>query len=85
MFVRLTEKIAATFGTPPFEGKYPKINPHSTLANNLEVEIFEKLQKDIVADVAPKLPIEAVATKAWLMEKGEDGYWRTRSKFYFRA
>ena len=70
-------------GFPPFEGKYPEINPHLTLANHIDMETFEKLKVEIKNDLGSRSPIEAVAKEAWLMETDETGYWRLVNKFDF--
>jgi 2'-5' RNA ligase len=80
-FVRLTEAIAAEWPEhPPYEGIHDTIVPHLTVA-----QADDGLLDEIADVLEPELPIESRATEALLLEEGEDGFWRGRSKLLLGA
>jgi 2'-5' RNA ligase len=80
-FTRLTEAIAAEWREhPPYEGVHETVIPHLTVAH-ADHEVL-----DGIADaLEPQLPVEARASKASLLEEGEDGFWQRRRKFLLGA
>lgn len=58
---------------PPYEGRFPDVVPHLTIADSLEAPLDE-----IERAVAPGLPVEAKAREVALMVEGDDGRWATR-------
>jgi len=82
-FVKLTEGIVKMFPeNPPFEGMFEEIVPHLTIGSKLQN--LESVKSEISQDIVSKLPIDAIATEAWLMES-KDGEWSLREKFTFTA
>jgi len=83
-FITLTEKIVDIFPeNPPWEGKYPSINPHTTIANISDSKKIDSLKFEIEAGISKKLPIQCMAEEAWLMIEDEKGEWHPRHKFTF--
>ena len=83
-FISLTKKIFLAFPeAPPYEGKFAEIIPHLTIAQlNVELDGLA-IEKEIAKGISAKLPFEAVAEEAWLMEEDEEGKWSIRSRFLF--
>jgi 2'-5' RNA ligase len=81
-FARLTEAIAEHWPDyPPYEGIHDVVIPHLTVAYG-----DDALLDEVEADVAPKLPVEAVVTEAVLLEELEpDVRWRERARFPFSS
>ncbi len=83
-FIKLTTLIVEKYpDAPPYEGKYPAINPHLTLAQLSDKDDFSGILNTIKKELPPKLPIKTIAKEAWLMEKDKNNYWRIKYKFPF--
>jgi len=85
-FIVLTEKIVDMFPeNPPWEGKFPSIHPHATIANIGDSKITDSLKVKIEADISNKLPIHCIAKEAWLLAEDENGEWHIQTKFPFHS
>lgn len=74
-FRQLTARLAARFGTPPWEDEFDEVVPHLTVAHAGEgVELVP-----IAADVATKLPLLCRAEEVWVMV-GEGARWERRHR-----
>jgi len=62
---------------PPYGGVFDDVIPHLTVAQVADPEVLDAVE----ASLAPRLPISAHATEAWLMLQGEDGRWRAGHRF----
>ena len=87
-FIKLTKEVFKLFPKyPPYEGKFPKINPHLTLVDfsytKKAVDNFDKIKYEIKKDMALKLPIKTTANCVWLMERRKTGQWHIHTKFKF--
>jgi 2'-5' RNA ligase len=83
-FIELTKDIVKVFPeNPPYEGKYPSINPHATIAQLNNSGNTEELKNQISLGISTKLPIRCVAREAWLMIEDENGEWHIHSRFPF--
>jgi 2'-5' RNA ligase len=80
-FVALTQALVAAFPEhPPYDGRYPELVPHLTVA------IADAATLGAVeADVARSLPIVARVEEAWLMERDADGRWRLHRRLRLGA
>lgn len=75
-FAALTRALVAAFPEHrPYEGRYPELVPHLTVAI-AAAEVVAPIE----AELRPLLPVEARVTEAWLMERAEDGRWRLRER-----
>lgn len=62
-FLRLTERLAAAFGTPPWAGEFAEVVPHLTVAHaGGGTELAEVARR-----VAPGLPLRCEAKEVWVM------------------
>jgi 2'-5' RNA ligase len=77
-FSRLTEAIVERWPDyPPYEGIHDTVIPHLTVAYG-----DKALLDEAEADIAPKLPVDAVVTEAVLLEELEpDTRWGERARF----
>ena len=84
-FVDITKKIVSIFPeNPPYEGKFPDINPHLTIGQLSEKDNFTEVLLNIKEDVQNKLPLKTKATEARLMVENPDGKWITMQTFQLR-
>lgn len=82
-FVELTKGITKIFPeNPPYEDKFPKINPHLTIGQLKRFQNLEKIKTEIYEDIRSKLPIKSEAIKARLMES-DNGRWTVKETFPF--
>ncbi len=83
-FIEITKAIARVFPeNPPWEGKFPSINPHLTIGAEIEAQIMNSLKKEITRAIQDKLPVKTIAREAWLMIE-QNGEWKIKKKFRFR-
>jgi 2'-5' RNA ligase len=74
-FLKLTNRIADRFGTPPWEDEFDEVIPHLTVAHASDgVELVP-----IAADVTGRLPLHCRAEEIWVMVGGE-GRWEKRHR-----
>ena len=76
-FAALTRALVAAFPEhQPYEGRYPGIVPHLTVA------IADAATLDpVAAELGAALPVEARVEEAWLMQRAADGgRWRLRER-----
>lgn len=78
-FVELTRRLSQTFDILPFEGRYPEVIPHLTIAQNGPKDVLTR----IAADVAGQLPLDAVAQEVWLMVGHNETGWVLYDRFTF--
>lgn len=79
-FITLTENIVRVFPeNPPYEGKYPQINPHMTIAQLSDIQNIYVTKEEIARDIVRALPIKALAED---MDEF-DGEWSIKMKFCF--
>lgn len=82
-FIELTEEIVKIFPeNPPYEGKYPSINPHLTISQLSKFQDTDRIKKEISTEIQSKLPVKTLAEEVWLMEENK-GEWSLRVKFPF--
>jgi 2'-5' RNA ligase len=80
-FRALTRALAAAFPEfPPYEGQFPDIVPHLTVAHGAHAP-----RAAIEAELAPRLPLTTTAERVELWVEGEDDRWRTRARFPLRG
>lgn len=65
-FVELTERLVAEFGFPAYEGAFPEVTPHLTVARG-----NPEGGRQIMDEVARRLPIGALADRAQLLVGSE--------------
>lgn len=76
-FRALTEALAVAFPEfPPYRGQFTEIIPHLTVAHRADAPI-----EAIAAEVGPRLPVDARASRVELWEEGTDNRWSTRASF----
>ncbi len=78
-FIDLTHRLSQAFGVLPYEGRYPEVNPHLTIAQHGPKDALIQ----IAADVAGNLPIDAVAREAWVMVGHNRTGWSLHERFSF--
>jgi hypothetical protein len=77
-FVRLTLEVERRWpDTPSYAGRFPLLIPHLTIGDAVDPDALAH----VVADVAPRLPIETRVTELTLMVRADDGDWRTHSQY----
>lgn len=75
-FAALTRALVTAFPEhQPYDGRYPELVPHLTVAIADAGTLAE-----IEVELAAAPPIEARVEEAWLMERDEDGSWRLRDR-----
>ena len=80
-FIALTRSIWAAFPEhPPYEGKYPDIVPHLTVASGLDESGVERIAREIGAKADRFLPITSRATTLTLMDNIQ-GPWAVVDQF----
>jgi hypothetical protein len=80
-FVALTNRLSSMFGIPPFEGRFPTVVPHLTIAEHGPMDVLQQ----VAAAVAGHLPIQARAAEAWLMCGHNGAGWTLLARFPFAA
>lgn len=78
-FVALTHQLSDACGVLPFEGQYPEVIPHLTIAQHGPKDILSR----IAADLSEHLPIDVVASEAWVMVGHNETGWVLRERFPF--
>lgn len=74
-FLKLTDRIAERFHTPPWEDEFDEVVPHLTVAHASDgVELVP-----IAADLTTRLPVECRAEQVWVMVGG-GGRWDLRHR-----
>jgi 2'-5' RNA ligase len=74
-FIALTKAVHARWPQcPPYGGRFETIVPHLTLAYGTQPD-------QLIAELRPLLPIEAVAEEVLLMVHGRDGWWNVAERF----
>ena len=77
-FVRLTLEVERRWpDTPSYAGRFPTMIPHLTIGDAVDPDALAH----VVADVAPRLPIEARVSELALMVRGDDGGWQAHSQY----
>jgi len=72
-FFELTERLAEAFPKfPPFGGRFDTIVPHLTVAWESQGAVRERIAEDL----APRLPVEAVAADIAVLIEEDDGWVR---------
>ncbi|HEY1680526.1 MAG TPA: 2'-5' RNA ligase family protein [Candidatus Tumulicola sp.] len=80
-FVEMTAHIAQRWPThPPYGNAFSDIIPHLTLGDELERELVDRLAATEIS-----LPLQAIASEAWLITSDESGYWRKSASISFRT
>ncbi len=78
-FAALTGALVAAFPEhQPYEGLYPELVPHLTVAIADAATL-----EPVAAELGPALPIEARVETAWLMQRDASGRWRLRQRLAF--
>ncbi len=78
-FVALTQRLSQAFALLPYGGQYAEVIPHLTIAEHGPMDALTR----IAADVAGKLPVDAVAREAWVMVGHNETGWVVRDRFTF--
>jgi 2'-5' RNA ligase len=74
-FLDLTNRLAARFGTPPWQNEFDEVVPHLTVAH-----ASDEVQLDRVArELAARLPLHCRAEEVWVMA-GSGGSWELRHR-----
>ena len=77
-FVRLTLDVERRWPeTPAYAGRFPSIVPHLSIGDAVDPDTLVH----VVADVAPRLPIEGRVSELTLMVRAEDGSWDLHSRY----
>ena len=80
-FVRMTEAIVARWPQyQPYGGLFPERIPHLTVADHVGAQVLTAVEDSL----RPRLPVQCLATEAWLMCSAQDGLWRKARSFRFR-
>ena len=80
-FRRLTELVFARFPqAPPYEGKFPDVVPHLTIAHATTSKELAKIARDFARVAARKLPVKTTVTAVLLFQRNA-GRWRRRHAF----
>lgn len=78
-FVNMIQALESAFPEhPSFGGEYSTIVPHLTVASSQDAMVLRNIERELV----DRLPINAVASKALIMEYAE-GQWRIRAELLF--
>ncbi|MGH2710508.1 MAG: 2'-5' RNA ligase family protein [Actinomycetota bacterium] len=76
-FIEMTEALTAAFpGYPPYGGAFADVVPHATI---VETNLDPSLETEVLSSVEPRLPVDVVIDRVWIMEHLEDR-WRMRSE-----
>lgn len=74
-FLELTDRLAETFGTPPWEGEFDTVVPHLTVAHASDgVELVP-----VASAVSANLPLRCRAGEIWVMV-GDGTSWTRRHR-----
>jgi 2'-5' RNA ligase len=74
-FLKLTNRLAERFGTPPWEDEFDEVIPHLTVAHATDgVELVP-----VAADLTTRLPVKCRAEEVWAMVGG-GGPWELRHR-----
>jgi len=65
-FLELTNRLAARFGTPPWENEFDDVVPHLTVAQDGEAEQLDRIARELAA----RLPLHCRAEEVWVMAGG---------------
>jgi hypothetical protein len=77
-FVELTQLLVDEFGVPPYQGAFAEITPHLSVAlGNPEGA------RQAAAEIAPRLPISALADRVHLMIGAEGAGWSLVEEYLF--
>ena len=80
-FIALAEAVAARYPDyPPYEGAFPDIVAHLTVANIDNEEELAQVEAAFVLSCDRRLPLSASADRVWLMAK-RGGMWRKHTAF----
>jgi 2'-5' RNA ligase len=78
-FARLTHDIVRRFPEhPPYGGRFADVIPHLTVADHADQATLDAAE----AAVGSGLPLDAVASEAWLMIERDEG-WETHTRYPF--
>jgi len=77
-FVRLTMAVEKRWPAyEPYSGRFQNVEPHLSIGDAVDPDALGH----VVADVAPRLPIDARITEIALMAQDEDGHWYLRRAY----
>jgi len=80
-FISLTKAVVTAFSDyPPFEGQFPDIIPHLTVAYLEDQPALNKIEMEFAARAATSLPLQVNTKQVWLLER-RDGRWRKHTAF----
>ncbi|HEV3315958.1 MAG TPA: 2'-5' RNA ligase family protein [Candidatus Angelobacter sp.] len=65
----------------PYNGAFPDIVPHLTVAHNVGKEILDAVDNSVRQNV----PIRCVAREAWLLVSDSTGFWSKQASFLLSA
>ena len=75
-FITLTEAVVSTFPDyPPYEGQFPDIVPHLTVAQCEDPQKLSEIERDFAIQAATVLPLRASVSHVWLMEWRNGRWW----------
>ena len=75
-FLKLTERLADRFGTPPWEDEFDEVIPHLTVAHATDgVELAP-----VATEIASRLPLRCRAGEVWVMVGGGADRWELRHR-----
>jgi 2'-5' RNA ligase superfamily len=77
-FIELTTLLWREFPDfPPYEGSHDDVVPHTTVVEDGDEALFER----ITAELEPRLPVSCRAEAVTVVERGVDLQWRPRVAF----
>jgi 2'-5' RNA ligase len=77
-FVRLTMDVEKRWPAyEPYSGRFSSIEPHLSIGDAVDPDALGH----VVADVAPRLPIEARVSEIALMSLDDEGQWRLHASY----
>jgi len=80
-FITLTEAVVSAFPDyPPYEGQFPAVVPHLTVAQCEDPQKLSEIERDFATSAGPVLPLRASVSHVWLMVR-RNGRWRERTPF----
>ena len=80
-FKALTQAVVERYPEyPPYGGEYADMTPHLTIADRLEAEQLDNLEREFLNQHGAQLPVKATTNEVLLIENSS-GRWETRQAF----
>ena len=78
-FIALTNRLSSAFDVQPFEGRFPTVVPHLTIAQHGDTDVLAH----VATEITGHLPLRVRAEEAWLMLGHNDLGWTLHHRFPF--